>query len=214
MDQVLCDFQPIGFFVSSIVLNLPPVTNVFIHPTAIVDQGAKIGLNSKVWHFCHIMPRARIGSGCILGQNVFIADDVVIGNHVKIQNNVSVYKGVVLDDDVFVGPSAVFTNVINPRAFVERKEEFLPTRVGKGASIGANATIICGTKLGSYCMVGAAAVVTKDVPAYAQVMGNPAVISGWRSEVGGKLDFTKGRARCPISDQLYEKVDMTVRKIK
>lgn len=187
--------------------------DVFIHPTAIVDPGARIGAKTKVWHFCHIMPGARIGAKCILGQNVFIADDVIIGDEVKIQNNVSVYKGVILDDQVFVGPSAVFTNVINPRSFIERKDEFLTTRVGKGASIGANSTIVCGVKLGAYCMIGAAAVVTKDVPPYAQVVGNPAKITGWRSEAGAPLDFVDGLARCPIADHLYEKIDLTVRKI-
>ena len=188
--------------------------NLYIHPSAIIDQGAKIGEHSKIWHFCHLMPRARIGASCILGQNVFVADDVVIGDRVKIQNNVSVYKGVIIDDDVFVGPSAVFTNVINPRSFIERKEEFLPTRVGKGASIGANATIVCGSKIGPYAMVGAAAVVTKDVPAYAQVVGNPARVVGWRSESGARLDFVGGHARCELTNELYEKVDLTVRKIK
>ena len=186
--------------------------NVFIHPSAIVDEGAVIGAGTKVWHFCHVMPNARIGERCILGQNVFVANDVVIGDGVKIQNNVSVYKGVVIADDVFVGPSVVFTNVINPRAFIERKEEFLPTPVGRGASIGANATIVCGSKIGRYAVIGAGAVVTKDVPAHAQVVGNPAVISGWRSEAGGRLDFVDGLASCPYTDALYEIDILTVKK--
>lgn len=159
------------------------------------------------------MPRARIGSGCILGQNVFVANGVVLGNGVKVQNNVSIYDGVIIDDDAFVGPSAVFTNVINPRSFIERKTEFLPTRVGKGASIGANATIICGNKIGAYALVGAGSVVTKDVPPHAQVVGNPAKITGWRSEAGALLTFVNHHARCPITDDLYEKADETVRKI-
>ena len=187
--------------------------DVFIHPSAIVDEGARIGRHSKVWHFCHIMAKSRIGEGCTLGQNVFVANEAVIGNRVKIQNNVSIYKGVVLDDDVFVGPSAVFTNVINPRSFIERKEEFLPTRVGKGASIGANATILCGIKIGAYALIGAGAVVTKDIPPHGQVTGNPGQLTGWRSEAGGLLDFIDGHARCPINDDLYELIDETVRKI-
>jgi UDP-2-acetamido-3-amino-2,3-dideoxy-glucuronate N-acetyltransferase len=190
------------------------VKNVYIHPSAIVDTGAEIGPETKIWHFCHVMPRVRIGSHCILGQNVFVANDVVIGNRVKIQNNVSVYTGVTLEDGVFVGPSAVFTNVVNPRSFIERKTEFLPTRVGQGASIGANATIICGISIGSYAMIGAGAVVTKDVPAYAQVVGNPAAMSGWRSEAGGPLNFVDGRALCPLTDDAYEKIESTVRKIE
>ena len=187
---------------------------IFIHPTAVVDAGAHIGQQTKVWHFCHIMSKARIGDRCNLGQNVFVANDVVIGNGVKIQNNVSVYRGVVLDDDVFVGPSAVFTNVSNPRAAIERKEEFKATRVGKGASIGANATIVCGVRLGTYCMIGAGAVVTRDVPAFAQVVGNPASITGWRSKSGERLDFIANHARCPMTNELYEKVNETVRLIK
>lgn len=186
---------------------------IYIHETAVVDDGARIGSGSKVWHFCHVMPRARIGSNCNLGQNVFVANGVIIGNGVKIQNNVSVYDGVIIDDDAFIGPSAVFTNVNNPRSFIERKDEFQATRVGKGASIGANATIVCGNKIGAYALVGAGSVVTKDVPPYAQVVGNPATITGWRSEAGALLEFVDHHARCPITDELYEIINETVRKI-
>ncbi len=177
--------------------------NVFIHETAVVDEGAIIGSDTKVWHFCHIMSGARIGSNCNLGQNVFAANGVIIGNGVKIQNNVSVYNGVVIEDEVFIGPSAVFTNVINPRSFIERKEEFLPTRVGKGATIGANATIICGNSVGEFAMIGAGAVVTKDIPAYALVVGNPALQVGWRSEAGASLEFESGLAKCHLTGQTY-----------
>lgn len=187
--------------------------NAFIHQTAVVDDGAQIGEGSKIWHFCHVMPAARIGQHCILGQNVFVANDVEIGNHCKIQNNVSVYTGVRLEDDVFVGPSAVFTNVINPRAVIERKEEFLETVVGRGATIGANATIVCGTKIGAYALIGAGAVVTKDVKPFAQMVGNPAVQNGWRSEAGALLEFRDGHATCTVTNQRYELVDQSVHKV-
>ncbi|NCB08020.1 MAG: N-acetyltransferase, partial [Bacteroidia bacterium] len=143
------------------------MNNFFIHETAIVDAGAQIGSSTKIWHFCHIMGSARIGENCVLGQNVFVGNNVTLGNHVKVQNNVSLYEGVVCEDDVFLGPSMVFTNVINPRSTVERKNEFKPTLVKKGASIGANATIVCGVTLGEYCFIGAGAVVTKDVKPFA-----------------------------------------------
>ncbi|RYZ96700.1 MAG: N-acetyltransferase [Sphingobacteriaceae bacterium] len=161
-----------------------------IHETAVVDAGASIGLGTHIWHFCHVMPTAVIGSNCNIGQNVFIDNKVKIGNGVKIQNNVSVYNGVLLEDDVFIGPSVVFTNVINPRSFIERKEEFKITHVAKGATIGANATIICGVSIGEYAMIGAGAVVTKDVPAHALVIGNPGRQVGWVDERGIK-DSTK-----------------------
>jgi UDP-2-acetamido-3-amino-2,3-dideoxy-glucuronate N-acetyltransferase len=181
------------------------MNKVFIHPTALVDEGASIGAGSKIWHFCHIMPNAVIGERCILGQNVFIAGKVILGNGVKIQNNVSVYEGVICEDDVFLGPSCVFTNIINPRSFVERKSEFKPTLIKKGASIGANATIICGNTIGSFAMIGAGAVVTKDVPNYALVVGNPAKQKGWVSQLGNKLQFdNNGIATCPESGQLYK----------
>lgn len=181
------------------------MNKVFIHPTALVDEGASIGAGSKIWHFCHIMPNAVIGERCILGQNVFIAGKVILGNGVKIQNNVSVYEGVICEDDVFLGPSCVFTNIINPRSFVERKSEFKPTLIKKGASIGANATIICGNTIGSFAMIGAGAVVTKDVPNYALVVGNPAKQKGWVSQLGHTLQFdNNGIATCPESGQLYK----------
>jgi UDP-2-acetamido-3-amino-2,3-dideoxy-glucuronate N-acetyltransferase len=160
----------------------------FIHPTSIIDEGCSIGEGTKIWHFCHIMPEAIIGNNCVLGQNVMVGNKVKIGDRVKIQNNVSVYEGVVLEDDVFVGPSAVFTNVINPRSFIERKSEFKQTIVKKGATIGANATIVCGVTLGQYCFVGAGAVVTKNIADYALVVGNPTKQIGWVNENGEKVD--------------------------
>ncbi|ULQ56243.1 N-acetyltransferase [Flavihumibacter rivuli] len=150
----------------------------FIHPSSIVDTGAVVGEGTRIWHYCHLMPGAVVGSNCTIGQNVYIDNNVIIGNGVKVQNNVSLYNSVSLADEVFIGPSVVFTNVINPRAFIERKQEFRPTLVGRGASIGANATIICGVSIGEYAMVGAGAVVTRDVPPYALVMGNPARVVG------------------------------------
>jgi UDP-2-acetamido-3-amino-2,3-dideoxy-glucuronate N-acetyltransferase len=177
----------------------------YIHPTAIIDQGAVIGKGTKVWHFCHLMPKSKIGDNCILGQNVFVDNDVVLGNRVKVQNNVSVYKGVILEDDVFLGPSMVFTNVINPRSFIERKEEFRKTIVRKGATIGANSTILCGIEIGSYAMIGAGAMVVKNVSPYALVVGNPAQQIGWVSVAGITLDFTaEGVATCPVSGKHYK----------
>jgi UDP-2-acetamido-3-amino-2,3-dideoxy-glucuronate N-acetyltransferase len=161
--------------------------NYFAHSTAVIDDGAIIGDNTKIWHFCHIMSDAKIGSDCILGQNVMIANGVKIGNGVKIQNNVSVYEGVILEDDVFVGPSAVFTNVINPRSFINRKNEFKKTIVKKGATIGANATIICGVQIGKYAFIGAGAVITKNIPDYALVVGNPAKQVGAVNENGERI---------------------------
>lgn len=159
-------------------------TDFFKHDSSVVDKNANIGEGSKIWHFCHVMGGATLGRNCILGQNCFIASDVKLGNGVKVQNNVSVYKGVICEDDVFLGPSMVFTNVINPRSAIEKKEEFKTTLVKKGASIGANATIICGVTIGSYAMIGAGAVVTKDVPDHALVVGNPAKQIGWVDEHG------------------------------
>jgi UDP-2-acetamido-3-amino-2,3-dideoxy-glucuronate N-acetyltransferase len=176
----------------------------FVHPTAIVDQGASIGKNTKIWHFCHIMPKAIIGHSCNLGQNVFVADGVVLGNNVKIQNNVSIYTGVTCDDDVFLGPSMVFTNVINPRSAIKRHDQYLKTHVGKGATIGANATIVCGHDIGAYAFIGAGTVVTKNVPDYALMVGNPAKQIGWMSEYGYRLDFDEnGFAECKESGQRY-----------
>ena len=172
----------------------------FVHATAVVDDGAEIADGTKIWHFCHVLVRTRIGARCVLGQNVMAGPDVTIGNNVKIQNNVSIYAGVTIEDDVFCGPSCVFTNVLTPRAFVERKEEFLPTLVRRGATIGGNATIVCGVTVGQYAMVGAGAVVTRDVPDYALVVGNPARRIGWVSRTGERLDET---LVCPRTGERY-----------
>ena len=158
-----------------------------VHPSSFVDEGCEIGDGTKIWHFCHIMPRAKIGRGCNIGQNVVVSPDVVVGNNVKIQNNVSLYTGVILEDDVFCGPSMVFTNVVNPRSHVSRKDEYRQTLVKRGASIGANTTIVCGNTIGRYAFIGAGAVVTKDVPDYALIVGNPGRISGWMCACGIKL---------------------------
>jgi UDP-2-acetamido-3-amino-2,3-dideoxy-glucuronate N-acetyltransferase len=162
----------------------------FIHKTAVIDNGATIGKGTKIWHFCHIFAKAKIGENCILGQNVMVADNVVLGNNVKVQNNVSIYEGVICEDDVFLGPSMVFTNVINPRSAVNRKEEFKQTIVEKGATIGANATIICGNNIGKYALIGAGSVVTKAVKPHALMVGNPAVQIGWVSKNGHRLIFS------------------------
>lgn len=186
----------------------------FAHESAIIDQGAVIGKGTKIWHFCHIMKGCQIGEDCNLGQNVMVAGDVVLGRNVKIQNNVSVYSGVVCEDDVFLGPSMVFTNVLNPRSAVNRRGQYVQTHVGKGASIGANATIVCGNKIGQYALIGAGSVVTHDVPAYALVVGNPARQSGWVSEYGHKLLFDQlGHATCPESQQQYQLSDGAVHRI-
>ncbi len=178
--------------------------NHFVHPTSIVDEGATIGEGTSIWHFSHIMPAAIIGKKCNLGQNTFVDNNVIIGNNVKIQNNVSIYNSVIIEDDVFIGPSVVFTNVINPRSFIERKTEFKKTTIKKGASIGANATIVCGIELGEYCLVGAGAVTNKNIPSFALVGGNPAKLIGWVSEQGHKLDFNgEGNAVCKGSGQTY-----------
>lgn len=186
----------------------------FVHPTAVIDEGAKIGKGTKIWHFCHVMPKAEIGERCILGQNVFVADNVKLGNNVKIQNNVSVYTGVICEDDVFLGPSMVFTNVNNPRSAVIRHDKYETTLVKKGATIGANATIVCGVTLGEYSFVGAGAVVTKDVKPYALVVGVPAKQIGWMSEYGHQLEFDEnGMAVCPESGQKYKLENGNVYKI-
>ena len=176
----------------------------FVHPSSIIDNGAEVGKGTRIWHFCHLMPTCKVGENCILGQNVYIDSNVVIGNGVKIQNNVSVYNGVVIEDDVFLGPSMVFTNVINPRSFIERKKEFQKTVIRKGVSIGANATIICGIEIGNYAMIGAGAVVTKSVPGFALITGNPGRQRGWVSKAGLKLEFdTENRAKCPQTGDIY-----------
>ena len=178
--------------------------NIFIHPFAIVDEGAVLGAGCKVWHFSHILTGCRIGENCIFGQSVMLGPDVVVGSGCKVQNNVSIYKGVTLEDDVFCGPSCVFTNVLTPRAFVERKKEFLPTLVCKGATIGANAVIICGVTIGQYAMIGAGAVVTRDVRPHALVLGNPARRSGWVSRSG---DVLGADLVCPRNGERYEEID-------
>lgn len=185
----------------------------FVHASAIVDEGAQIAPNVKIWHFCHILPGCTIGEGCNIGQNCVVFPKVVLGKNVKVQNNVSIYEGVVCEDDVFLGPSMVFTNVYNPRSAVARKNEYRTTLVRKGATIGANATIVCGVELGEYCFIGAGAVVNKSVPAYALVVGNPARHIGWMSEYGQRLQFDeKGCAVCPESNEAYELKDGKVSK--
>lgn len=179
--------------------------NYQAHETAIIDADCTIGKNTRIWHFSHIMSGCTIGEGCNIGQNVVISPGVVLGNNVKIQNNVSVYTGVTCDDDVFLGPSCVFTNVINPRSAISRKDQYRKTHVGQGASIGANATIVCGHSIGAYALIGAGAVVTKDVPPYALVVGNPSRQIGWVSEYGHRLEFdTEGFATCPESGEKYQ----------
>jgi len=173
----------------------------YAHETAIIDEGARIGEGSKIWHFCHVMGSAEMGKDCILGQNVFVGNKVKLGSNVKVQNNVSLYEGVICEDDVFCGPSMVFTNVINPRSAVERKTEFKPTLVRKGASIGANATIVCGTTLGEYCFIGAGAVITKDVKPFALMVGVPAVQKGWVSRSGAILGAD---LVCPETGEKYK----------
>jgi UDP-2-acetamido-3-amino-2,3-dideoxy-glucuronate N-acetyltransferase len=178
--------------------------NYYAHPSAIIDEGCEIGDGVKIWHFSHIMPGCRIGEGCNIGQNVVVSPKVVLGKNVRIQNNVSVYEGVICEDDVFLGPSMVFTNVINPRSAVSRKEEYRQTLVRRGATIGANATVICGNEIGEYAFVGAGAVVTKPVAAYALVVGNPSRQVGWMSAYGHRLEFNKeGTAVCKESGEKY-----------
>ena len=184
-----------------------------IHPTAVVDEGAVLGEGCRVWHFAHISPGARIGSRCSFGQGVYVGNDVTIGSNVKVQNNVSIYTGVVCEDDVFLGPSMVFTNVINPRSAVIRRDQYQRTNVGRGASIGANATIVCGNDIGEFAFIGAGAVVTKDVPPYALVVGNPSKQVGWISEYGHRLTFDEnGEAVCPESGDAYVLADGSVRR--
>ncbi|AMM51027.1 hexapeptide transferase [Rufibacter sp. DG15C] len=186
----------------------------FAHATAVLDEGCIIGEGTKIWHFSHIMPKCTIGKRCNIGQNVVISPDVVLGENVKIQNNVSVYSGVVCEDDVFLGPSMVFTNVLNPRSAINRRGEYQKTLVQKGASIGANATIVCGNTIGAYALIGAGAVVTKDVPPYALVYGNPSKQHGWVSEAGHKLAFNEeSKATCPETGEVYQIENNTVTKL-
>ena len=187
----------------------------FAHETAVIDEGAVIGTGTKIWHFCHIMSGSEIGSDCNLGQNVVISMEVKLGNNVKVQNNVSIYTGVTCEDDVFLGPSMVFTNVNNPRSAVIRRNQYLRTNVGRGATIGANATIVCGNNIGEYAFIGAGAVVTKDVPPYALVVGNPSKQIGWMSEYGHRLKFdANGIGICPESKQEYKLENNSVIKIR
>ena len=186
----------------------------FVHESSYVDEGAEVGKGTKIWHFTHVMPRTQIGPDCNIGQNVLVSPEVTIGRNVKIQNNVSLYTGVVVEDDVFLGPSMVFTNVVNPRSHVSRKDEYRKTLVKQGASVGANATIVCGTTIGRYAFVGAGAVVTKDVPDYALVHGNPARVRGWMCQCGLKIEFgagVDGRAACASCGSRYTKQGETVR---
>lgn len=179
-------------------------TKTMIHETAIIDSGCKIGAGSRIWHFCHLISGCIVGENCSLGQNVMVASGVVLGNGVKVQNNVSLYEGVICEDDVFIGPSAVFTNVINPRSSVNRKNQYKKTIIRKGVTIGANATILCGIEIGQYAFIGAGAVLTRNVMPYALVVGNPAHQVGWMSEYGHKLRFKPdGLAECPESGEMY-----------
>lgn len=194
--------------------NILNMENYFKHESAYVDEGCVIGQGTKIWHFSHIMSNCIIGENCNIGQNVVISPEVKLGRNVKIQNNVSVYTGVICEDDVFLGPSMVFTNVINPRSAVSRKNEYKPTILRRGASVGANATIVCGNEIGEYALIGAGSVITKPVPAYALVVGNPARQIGWVSEYGHRLNFDeKGFAICPETGQKYKLNDNKVIKI-
>ena len=190
------------------------MADYYAHESSYIDDGAEVGTGTKIWHFCHVMPRAKIGERCNIGQNVFIAPDVTLGNNVKIQNNVSLYTGVIVEDDVFLGPSVVFTNVVYVRSHISRRHEFKTTVIKKGASIGANATIVCGTTLGRYCFVGAGAVVTRDVPDFALVYGSPARIQGWVCQCGERLTFViQGdfeEARCLRCGDAYSKRDKLI----
>lgn len=186
----------------------------YAHPTAIIDEGCTIGEGTKIWHFSHIMPGCTLGNNCNIGQNVVISPEVVLGNNVKVQNNVSIYTGVTCGDDVFLGPSCVFTNVTNPRSAVNRRGQYAKTHVGKGASVGANATIVCGHDIGEFAFIGAGAVVTKNVPAYALIVGNPGKQIGWMSEYGHRLNFDEhNRSQCVESGQVYQLENNQVKRI-
>lgn len=189
-------------------------TEYYTHPSAIVDEDCQIGENTKIWHFSHIMSKSIIGKGCNIGQNVVISPEVVLGNNVKVQNNVSIYTGVTCEDDVFLGPSCVFTNVTNPRSAVNRRGQYSKTLVKKGVTIGANATIVCGHDIGEYAFIGAGAVVTKNVSSYALIVGNPAKQIGWMSEYGHRLHFdSEGIAKCPESGEKYQYLQGKVSKL-
>ena len=190
------------------------MTDYFVHESSYVDEGAQIGSGTKIWHFCHISASSRIGERCNIGQNVFVAGQVQVGNNVKIQNNVSLYTGVIVEDDVFLGPSMVFTNVTNPRSHVSRKDEYKTTLVKRGASVGANAVVVCGSTLGNYCFIGAGAVVTRDVPDHALVYGNPARVQGWICQCGVKLNFEKAFAICESCGDRYEKNGQVVVRLE
>ncbi len=185
----------------------------FSHETAVIDEGCQIGENVKIWHFSHVMPNCKIGDNCNIGQNVVVSPNVILGLNVKVQNNVSIYTGVICEDDVFLGPSMVFTNITNPRSAVIRRDSYVETLVGKGASIGANATIVCGNKIGQYSLIGAGTVVTKEVKPYALIVGNPGKQIGWVSEYGHRLNFKDNLATCEESKQKYELISNEVKKI-
>jgi UDP-2-acetamido-3-amino-2,3-dideoxy-glucuronate N-acetyltransferase len=186
----------------------------FAHETAVIDKGCTIGAGSKIWHFSHLMPSCVLGEKCNIGQNVVISPNVVLGNNVKVQNNVSIYTGVICEDDVFLGPSMVFTNIVNPRSAIIRRDSYIETVVEKGASIGANATIVCGNKIGKYALIGAGAVVTKNVPDYALIVGNPGKQIGWVSEFGHRLEFQDNKAVCKESQQEYSLENGLVKRVK
>jgi len=186
----------------------------FAHVTAVIDKGCEIGKGTRIWHFSHVMTGAKIGENCSLGQNVLVSSDVILGNNVKVQNNVSIYTGVICEDDVFLGPSMVFTNILNPRSKVIRRDQYIQTIVRKGATIGANATILCGHEIGEFAFIGAGSVLTRDVKPYSLVIGNPARHIGWMSEYGHRLIFDdRGEAICPESKEKYKLIDGQVKKI-
>jgi UDP-2-acetamido-3-amino-2,3-dideoxy-glucuronate N-acetyltransferase len=187
--------------------------NYFAHPTAVVGEAAEIGEGTQIWHFSHIMSGAKIGKNCIIGQNVFVSRGAILGNNIKVQNNVSIYDRVVLEDDVFCGPSMVFTNVFNPRSFISRKKEFRQTLVKRGATIGANATIVCGNTVGHYAFIGAGSVVTKDVPDYGLVYGNPGKVMGWVCQCAVEITFRNGKAKCEACGKRYKKDRAGVRLV-
>ena len=189
-------------------------TDYFAHETAVIDEGCTIGSGTKIWHFSHLMTGCTLGKNCNIGQNVVVSPDVILGHNAKVQNNISIYTGVICDDDVFLGPSMVFTNVMNPRSAIVRKDQYEKTHVGKGATIGANATIVCGNDIGEYAFIGAGAVITRTVLPYALMVGNPATHVGWMSEYGHRLDFDQeGNATCKESEEVYKLVDGRVAKV-